>query len=361
MKSRGARSRLVLLVTLASACGGSSASPVGSPSPATPAPSGGWLATAGSHIVTADGALWMGRGVNIPDTRSCGACVLEPPNVAEVKRRIDEAVDQWGANFLRLLLESYSAPNGRTQWRGVLDDPAYLANLREIVSYATAKRDVYVMISLWQDPSIGPDGSPTADTNRVWQKLAATFAGDARVMFGVANEPTANFDGARDAEVWNAMNDAVAAIRAAEDAAGGRRHIVAVQGTRQWARVLDYYVQNPIKAGGGANVVYETHVYDGADQFQARFIGPSRTIPVIIGEFGPIDQPGVARMTTADCSRLMEQADALQVPYLGWVFHMRCPPDLLEDRSNGGCGAGMPLRPTEWGALLRDHLLTFRR
>jgi len=24
-----------------------------------------------------------------------------------------------------------------------------------------------------------------------------------------------------------------------------------VQGTRQWARVLDYYVQNPIKAGGG--------------------------------------------------------------------------------------------------------------
>ena len=361
MRSRGARSRLVLLVMLASACGGSSASPVGGPSTATPAPSTGWLATAGSHIVTADGALWMGRGVNVPDTRSCGACVLDPPNVAEVKRRIDEAVDQWGSNFLRLLLESYAAPNGRTQWRGVLDDPGYLANLREIVAYATAKRDVYVMISLWQDASIGPDGSPTPDTNRVWQKLASTFSTDARVMFGVANEPTANFDGARDADVWNAMNDAVSAIRATEDAAGGRHHIVAVQGTRQWGRVLDYYVQNPIKAGGGANVVYETHVYDGADLFQARFIGPSRTIPVIIGEFGPIDQPGVARMTNSDCARLMEQADALQVPYLGWVFHMRCPPDLLEDRSNGGCGAGMPLRPTEWGALLRDHLLTFRR
>lgn len=350
-----------MLVALATACGGSSASPVPAPSGGSVAPSTGWLSTAGSHIVTSEGTLWMGRGVNLPDTRSCGACVLAPPNVIEVKRRIDEAVDQWGANFLRLLLESYPTPNGRTQWQGVLDDPGYLANLREIVGYATSKRDVYVMLSLWQDPSISPDGWPTSETNRVWQKLASSFAGDAHVLFGVANEPASNFDGAQDARVWNAMNDAVAAIRAVEDAAGGRHHIVAVQGTRQWARVLDYYVQNPIKAGGGVNVVYETHVYDSADVFQARFVGPSRTIPVIIGEFGPVDRPGVARMTTSDCTRLMEQADALQVPYLGWVFHMRCPPDLLEDNSNGACGVGMPLRPTAWGALLRDHLLTFRR
>ena len=353
--------RLAVLVTMATACGGSSASPVAGPASASPPPSVGWLSTSGNRILTADGAPWMGRGVNLPDTRSCGACVLAPPSVGEVKRRIDEAVDQWGANFLRLLLESYPAPDGKTQWRGVLEDPAYLADLREIVGYATGKRDVYVLVSVWHDPSVNPMGWPTADTNRVLQKLVGTFAGDARVLFGVASEPTANFDGARDAEAWSAMNDAVAAIRAAEDAAGGRHHLVAVQGTRQWARVLDYYVRNPIKAGGGANVVYETHVYDGADAFAARFIDPSRTIPVIIGEFGPVDQPGVARMTTADCVQLMAQADALQVPYLAWTFHMRCPPDLLEDHSSGGCGVGMPLRPTAWGALLRDHLLTFRR
>ncbi len=355
------RLKLVLLVTMAAACGGGSASPLPGSSSSAPAPSAGWLATAGNRIVNADGTTWMGRGVNLHDTRSCGACVLEPPNVAEVKRRIDEAVDQWGANFVRLLLESYAAPDGKSQWRGVLDDPAYLANLREIVAYATGKRDVYVLVSVWHDPTIDANGWPTAATNGVLQKLAATFAADSHVMFGVANEPAANFDGAQDAQVWKAMNDAVAAVRSAEDAAGGRRHLVAVQGTRQWARVLDYYVGNPIKAGGGANVVYETHVYDGADFFQARFIGPSRTIPVIIGEFGPIDQPGVARMTTADCSGLMAQADALQVPYLAWNFHMRCPPDLLEDQSKGGCGVGMPLKPTAWGFLVRDHLLSFRR
>jgi len=357
--------RLAVLVTMATACGGSSASPVAGPAsgPATVAPpaAAGWLSTSGGRILTSEGATWMGRGVNLPDTRSCGACVLAPPSVAEVKRRIDEAVDQWGANFLRLLLESYPSPDGKTQWRGVLDDPAYLADLREIVAYATAKRDVYVLISVWHDPTLNPMGWPTADTNRILQRLAMTFAAEPRVLFGVSNEPTANFDGAQDAQVWSAMNDAVAAVRAAEDAAGGRHHLVAVQGTRQWARVLDYYVRNPIKAGGGANVVYETHVYDGPDQFAARFVAPSRTIPVIIGEFGPVDQPGVARMTSGDCVQLMIQADALQVPYLAWSFHMRCPPNLLEDGSNGGCGIGMPLRPTAWGTLLREHLLSLRR
>ena len=360
MSGSRTRLRVVALLTMATACGGGSASPVPGPSGAA-SPGPGWLSTSGNRILTAGGTTWMGRGVNLPDTRSCGACVLAHPSVAEVKRRIDETVDQWGANFLRLDLESYAAPDGKTQWRGVLDDPAYLADVREIVAHATGKRDVYVLVTVWHDSSINPMGWPTADTNRVCQKLAATFASDSHVLLGVASEPTANFDGAQDAQVWNAMNDAVAAIRATEDAAGARHHLVAVQGTRQWARVLDYYVRNPIKAGGGANVVYETHVYDGADLFQSRFIGPSRTIPVIVGEFGPVDQPGVARMTTADCSALMAQADALQVPYLAWTFHMRCSPDLLEDLSGGGCGVGMPLRPTAWGALLRDHLLTFRR
>jgi endoglucanase len=355
------RLRVVALVATVSACGGGDASPVASPSGGAPPAGAGWLSTSGSRIIAPDGTTWMGRGVNLPDTRSCGACVLEPPNVAEVKRRIDEAVDQWGANFLRLVLESYASPDGKTQWRSILDDPAYLADLRQIVAHVGTKRDVYLLVSLWHDPTLNAAGWPTADTNRVWQRIATTFANDAHVLFGVANEPTANFDGAQDAQVWSAMNDTVAAIRAAEDAAGGRRHLVAVQGTRQWARVLDYYVRNPIAAGGGANVIYETHVYDGAEQFQSRFIGPSRTLPVIVGEFGPVDQPGVARMTTADCRQLMEQADSLQVPYLAWTFHMRCPPNLLEDQSGGGCGVGMPLRPTAWGTLLRDHLLTFRR
>jgi hypothetical protein len=56
------------------------------------------------------------------------------------------------------------------------------------------------------------------------------------------------------------MNSAVAAIRQKEEQLGYHPHIVTVQGTRAWGRVLDHYTANPITAGGGANVVYETHV-----------------------------------------------------------------------------------------------------
>ena len=77
---------------------------------------------------------------------------------------------------------------------------------------------------------------------------------------------------------------------------------------------------------------------------------------MIIGEFGPVNLPGVATMTLDDCSSLMDQAENLGVSYLAWTFHMRCSPNLLEDASGGGCGVGMPLSPTTWGELLRARL-----
>jgi hypothetical protein len=111
-----------------------------------------------------------------------------------------------------------------------------------------------------------------------------------------------------------------------------------VQGTRAWAPVLDYYMTRPIEAGEGKNIVYETHVYNTADSFERMFVQPSKSLPVIIGEF------------------LMNRADELGVPYLAWSFHMRCPPSLLEDLSGGSCGIDMPLQPSEWGRQLKAHL-----
>jgi hypothetical protein len=60
-------------------------------------------------------------------------------------------------------------------------------------------------------------------------------------------------------QVWQGMNSVVAAIREQEAASGFPTHLVTVQGTRAWGRTLDYYLTHPITAGGGKNVVYETH------------------------------------------------------------------------------------------------------
>lgn len=358
MSSQEIATRVSLCIALlVPACGGSASGDGATPPPtaATSVPAG-WLKTSGNRILRSDGTPWMGRGVNIHDTRSCNACAYGSANVAEVKRRIDEVVDGWGATFLRLNLESYATGEGRAHWGGVLHDPAHLADLQEIVRYVGTKPGVYVLVTLWTDPTIDQNGVPTAETARVWQRLAEVFRNDGHVLFGVANEPAGNADGARDAQVWDAMNVVVGAIRTVEDAAGSPRHLVAVQGTRQWARVLDYYVGRPIAAGGGQNVVYETHVYDGVGRFEQYFVNPSRTLPVIIGEFAPIDNYGVV-MTQADAIQLMDRAEAAGIPYLAWTFHMRCGPALIQDLSNGGCGGGMPLRTTAWGELMRSRLL----
>ena len=309
-----------------------------------------WLHTSGNHILHSDGRTWHGRGANLHDTRSCDACTYEPPSVAEVERRIDELVDVWKANFIRLDLESYASSSGRMQWQTVLADPGYLADIGRIVDYIGTKPGVYVMLSIWNDPSLSSIGWPQAATNSELATLVATFASAPHVLFGVSNEPQSNSDGALDAQVWTAMNAAVAAIRAVEDEVRVPPHIVAVQGTRDWGRQLDYYLTHPITAGGGTNVAYETHVYDPEIDFPALFETAAKTLPVIIGEFGPSQG-----MSEADASALQQAAEQMEIPHLAWTFHMRCSPNLLVDNSGGGCGRGMPLQPTSWGKLVKDR------
>jgi hypothetical protein len=324
----------------------------GTPDAGTPGPQlAGWLRTEGNRFYRADGTVWRARGANVMDTRGCGACMWNTPNPGEVKRRIDELIDGWKANFLRLDLESYASADGRLHYADVLHDPRYLADIEEIVRHVGTKPGVYVLLSLWIDPSIDAMGWPTEATNEVWRKLAYTFRNSPHVLFGIVNEPQSNFSGARDPEVWAAMNRAVTAIREVELAAGTPTHIVAVQGTGGWARRLDYYVTHPITAGGGRNVAYEIHIYDPASELQRMLVEPAATLPIIVGEFGM-----GTNMTAADCTQLMDLAEQHAIPYLAWAFHMRCAPNLLQDLSGGGCGVGMTLQPTPWGELFKARL-----
>ncbi len=319
----------------------------------------GWLYVDGNHIYLPGGEIWHGRGVNIHDTRSCNACSHAAPDLDEVKRRIDEAVDVWGANFLRLDLESYAADDGwRVQWQSPTVDTEYLADVVEMVDHIGTKEGVYVMVSLWIHPSFSALGWPTDDTIEVWELVVETFAQDSHVLFGLVNEPEENSGGAQDAEVWTAMDNTVAAIRQVEEDLGAENHVIAVQGTRGWGRIIEYYVDHPIEAGDGQNVAYETHVYNPTADFEDQFEVPAQTIPVIIGEFGPFSETW-GEMTLDDCTNLMDSAEDLEIPHMAWTFHMRCPPNLLVDNSGGGCGVDMDLAPTaDWGQLIFDRLAT---
>jgi hypothetical protein len=307
------------------------------------------MRTQGNKILNSDGTTFFAKGANIFDTRSCGSCASNPPDVAEVKRRIDYAVNEVGLKFLRLCLESTTYGNGLTVGN-ILNDPQYRADVKEIVDYIGTKPDIKVLVSVWSDPSLGNLGRPTSSTNDVLRALVQDYATHSYVMFGVCNEPEENWDGSGDATVWQLMNSAVEAIRAEEAKLKSPPHLVAVQGTRAWARSLSYYITHPITAAGGVNVVYETHIYDSSSQFNVLLNTPAATLPVIVGEFGP----ATGYMTQADCDELMVRCKALNVPFLAWAFHMRCPPNMLVDNSGGSCGVGMTLQLTPWGNSVKN-------
>jgi Cellulase (glycosyl hydrolase family 5). len=320
----------------------------------------GWLSTSGNRILAPGGEVWVGRGTNLHDTRSCGVTTEEgapltdnAEGLAEVKRRIDTLTGEWKVNFIRLALE-----NRRTQ-DNYLNDANYRTLVKEIVDHIGTKPGVYVLVSLWMDPNFEAKGLPSASTNAILEQLARDFYNYDYVMFGVSNEPE-NLDRNQDPEVWAKMNQAVAAIRAVEESLGSNRHLIAVQGTREWARYLDYYVTHPITAGGGVNVVYETHVYNPSNEYETLFLSPGKTLPVVIGEFGPDEDH---KASLADVQILMDQAKAAKIPHLAWTFHQFCPPNLIGakpgmtwSQNTEGDGLGIPLIANDFGTLVKDNL-----
>src|SRR5262249_46370780 len=120
-----------------------------------------WLHTEGNKILHADNTPFHGRGANVFDTRQCGSCGWAPPHVNEVLRRIDEVVEGWHATFIRLDMTSWASATttvgGKTinlqQWGNVLADPNYLADMKTIVAHIGTKPGVYVILTVFSDPS----------------------------------------------------------------------------------------------------------------------------------------------------------------------------------------------------------------
>ncbi len=328
------------------ATGGTSTSAAGSSAT-------GWLRTEGNKILLPNGNRFHGRGVNIFDTRDAGACGWAPPIIDEWIRRVDVLIDTWHANFFRLDLTSWATNQvgGTTvvQYKDVTQDASYLADVKKLVDHIGTKPGVYVMITLFSHPSQDANELPTAATQAVYTKLAQTFLDSPQVLYGITNEPHDTTDSA----VWTAMNTAVQTYRSAE-ATAGPHHIVAVQGTQSYARQLAYYVTHPITAGSGANVVYETHVYDPQTNWQTMFIDPSATIPVIIGEYGP---DGTYMKTVADAQALQAKAEQLEIPYIGWSFSSQNGPTMLVGTDADECTkVNWATTPSDWGKAIISRL-----
>lgn len=368
--------RWALIVMLA-ACGNKTPMMTGDDAPgsggggsdATQAPADGLIVQGNKILLAKDGTRFHGRGVDFHDERQCESCSFMPADPVGEDRWADEIVDHWHANFIRFLLSAKATPFNASeqQWMNLVDDTAYLADIKRNVEHLTAKPGVYVLVTLFSDPTMKPDNtmfdsewpSSLGDTNTRYTKLAETFVDNPHVLFGLTNEPHVEFANdnmvmAHDAALAVVYQNAIAAIRAVEDAHHAAHHVVVVQAPEGYSRVLTYFIANPL---AGDQIAYEVHPYNPQTDFDKLIVQPAKTLPIIIGEYGP-----AGSMTTSDVMALWSIAEANDVPYIAWNFHARCAPTLLVDNASDGCGlaasTGYNFPRTAFGDLLFTHLTT---
>jgi hypothetical protein len=222
----------------------------------------------------------------------------------------------------------------------------------------TAKPGVYVMVTVFLDPSMKPDNAdpdsewPTAQTLPVYKALAETFYDNPKVLFALTNEPHGPAD--QNQALAQRYLDSIDAIRAVEAQHGAPEHIVVVQAPQLWSRYLDYFVANPIPR---SSVAYEVHVYNPATDYPALLTNPSMKLPIIVGEYGPSQYSN-----NSDIQALWALCKSAEIPHIAWSFHMRCDPNLLQNTASDGCGlsaaTGYNFPRTSWGDMLHDYLAT---
>lgn len=328
---------------------------------AAPATMGALTIDAQGKFHDASGAIWFGKGVNVPDAKlfNAGAGLPIAAAFGEIKRRTTFAVQTLQINFLRFCIhEDAGVQVQPTEWWDALKD---------YVTWCWNTYGIRVLLSFWREGTLKTiTQAVTAASIPAWQMMTKAFANSQHVIFALSNEPQNPSDASAD---WIAFNNCCMAIRAQEQMSGVMTpHVIAVQGLGGWARNIAAYQNKHITAPGP--IAYGVHTYDHSDVWTTEFVQESQSgMAVIAEEFGPAVIQGMAN--TADYNNLnladsmywslpREQAPlfalfkANDIPCCAWALSIRAWPDLLKDNSNGGAGVGMMLELTDWGKILRS-------
>ena len=231
-----------------------------------------------------------------------------------------------GADSVRINVAEDGADKDNAQFY----DAAWLERVERAVR-AARRAGLVVIVSLQDEAQTGASKSPLPDsvTQKVWSRLAASFADDLGIMLEMYNEPNLHPQqrpvllentppAAGDWEQWRvAFNAVIRTIRAS-----GARNVVVADGLASAEQLTGApKLDDPLKS-----VVYASHPYplQQLDQSRAawddKFGNFSRTAPVIVTEWGPgyycDEQTGPA--TAAFFGYLQEHRVGLEVVAFDW-------------------------------------------
>lgn len=292
------------------------------------------------------------RGVNIP---SMGWGMAE-----HIYESMTEVYDNWHANIIRLPIQPKYWFNGNYENNVNISSERYRQYVDDMVRAAQA-RGKYIILDCHTYVM------PLNESLEMWKDVAAKYANNSAVLFGLLNEPhdikPTGVDSERGAwDVWRnggqitISNEEVTgvghqqlleAIRATGAnnicIAGGLNWAFDISGLADGYDGLEHGYRLTDTADGNG-VIYDSHAYPvkGAKDSWNKTIGPVRRVaPILIGEWG-WDSSDSA-ISGGDCTsdiwmnQLMNwmddtygDYDGVPVNWTGWNLHMSSSPRMID-------------------------------
>lgn len=311
----------------------------------------------GNKLVEADtGKQVVLRGVNIP---SLGWGMAE-----HIYESMTMVYDNWHSNIIRLPIQpKYWFDNLTEAERkpGVISGDVYQKYIDDVVKAAQA-RGKYVIIDCHTYVM------PLQESLDMWEVVAAKYANNSAVLFGLLNEPhdikPVGIEKPTTADQWEVWyNGGQITINGKEVTAIGHQPLleairatgannICIAGGLNWAFDIsgfaDGYDGRPNgyrleDTASGNGVMYDSHAYPvkGAKSSWDKTIGPVRKVaPVLIGEWGwdSSDNAISGGDSTSDIwmgqiANWMDDVDGeyggVPVNWTGWNMHMSSSPRML--------------------------------
>ncbi|MGA2067776.1 MAG: cellulase family glycosylhydrolase [Thermoguttaceae bacterium] len=296
------------------------------------------LAVAGNRLKTPAGGVVRLQGVNIAS--------LEWTSKGEnVLRSLAVAVDDWGANVIRL-------PLAQDRWFGRAKEQndggaAYRKLVEQVVEAAAWKR-CYVLLDLhWSDAgawgqNIAQHHMPDQNSIPFWQAVAARFANHPAVLFDLYNEP-------HDVS-WEVWRNGGMVHEGSGNSPGGKleyrtpgmqrllevcreqgaRNVI-VAGGLDWAYDLTGLVKGYALADPQGNgVVYATHIYPWKRDWDRNVTVAVDRYPVLVGEVG-CEPGGKEEDPKTWAPKVLDYIERHRLNWTAWDLHPAASPCLIRD------------------------------
>lgn len=307
------------------------------------------LRAQGNRIVDAQGKpVWL-RGVNV-------ACLeWSSDGEGHVLKTIEVGAKDWKSNIIRI-------PLSQDRWFGKAPEQkdkgvAYRALVKQCVE-ACARNGAYAMLDLhWNNAgewgyNIGQHVMPDVHSLEFWKNCAKVFANNPAVIFDLYNEPhdttweiwlkggeisETRGVGARQGRFspvkyrTPGMQGLLDAVRST-----GAKNLVVVGGL-DWSYdlsgVLNGHVPQDSKGNG---ILYACHAYpfkgDSIEQWEAKMAKYTKTLPVVVSEFGAQGRGANANQTGAEwVARVLDIIRKGRYHYTAWDLHPAAGPTLISD------------------------------